>query len=172
MPALTGGRTPKEGALPNRWSEEAEQIRAMRPRHVLFVCVANSARSQLAEAIARALAPPEVKVSSAGSRPSGLHPLTVEVLAELGIDVRGHPSRSLEDVPPDDVDVVITLCAEDVGAAFPGNARRVHWPLPDPILATGSEANRLEEFRRTRDELMRRLVVVFGRPRGIVPRVA
>jgi arsenate reductase len=144
----------------------------MRPRHVLFLCVANSARSQMAAAIARMLAAPGVKVSSAGTRPSTLHPLAIEVLADVGIDIRGNPTRRLEDIPPDDVDVVITLCEEDVGARFPGAARRIHWALPDPALAAGTEADRLETFRRIRDELMRRLVLVFGGPRGIIPRVA
>jgi arsenate reductase len=111
-------------------------------------------------------------VSSAGTRPSSVHPLAIEVLADLGIDIRGNPTMSVEDIPPDDVDVVITLCEEDVGARFPGSARRIHWPLPDPTRAAGTEAERLETFRRIRDELMRRLVLVFGGPRGLIPRVA
>jgi protein-tyrosine-phosphatase len=147
------------------WSRDAEEIRALRPRHVLFLCVANSARSQMAAAIARALAP-GLKFSSAGSRPTALHPLAVEVLADVGIDIRGKPSLHVQEVPSDDVDVVITLCDEDVGAQFPGNAVRIHWPLPDPSAATGSEGDRLEAFRTVCDELMRRLTVTFGGPRG------
>jgi arsenate reductase len=139
----------------------------MRPRHVLFVCVANSSRSQMAAAIARALAPLGVKISSAGSRPAPIHPLAVEVLAELGFDVSQSPSRRLEEIA-DDVDVVITLCDEDVAAAFPGSALRIRWPLPDPTQLTGSEAARLEAFRNIRDELMRRLVAVFGGPRVVL----
>lgn len=146
------------------WSEDAERIRALRPRHVLFVCVTNSGRSQIAVAIARALAPPDVMVSSAGARPTSVHPLAIEALADVGIDVRGSLSRSLDEIPSDGVDVVITLCADDVGASFPGKALRVHWPLPDPTAVTGSDANRLEAFRAVRDEIMRRLTVVFGPP--------
>lgn len=148
--------------MTNDWSDDAERVRAMRPRHVLFVCVANTARSQMAAAIGRALAPPGVKVSSAGTRPTPIHPLAVEVLADLGFDVRGVPSRRLDEIPPDDVDVVVTLSAEPAGASFPGSALRIHWPLPDPTQVTGSEARRLEAFRQVRDELTTRLALMFG----------
>lgn len=150
--------------MTNGWSEDVERIRALRPGHVLFLCVANSARSQMAAAILRALAP-GLRVSSAGSRPTAIHPLAVEVLADVGIDIRGNAALHLDQIPPDDVDVVITLCAEDVGAEFPGGALRIHWPLPDPTAVGGSETNRLEAFRLVRDELMRRLTVTFGKPR-------
>lgn len=148
------------------WTQDAERIRAMRPRHVLFVCVANSSRSQMAAAIARALAPPAVKVSCAGTQPTPIHPLAVEVLAELGFDVRGAPSRHLDEIPPDDVDVIVRLCDEDIGASFPANALRVRWPLPDPTRLGGSDAARLEGFRNLRDELVRRLALAFGTSRA------
>jgi len=144
------------------WEREAERIRAARPRHVLFLCVANSARSQLAEGIARALAPASVKVSSAGSKPSRLDPLAVKALAEIGIDIGGHRAKRVDEVPPDDVDVVVTLCAEEVCPVFLGKALRVHWGLPDPAAAAGDDASRLEAFRQVRDELRRRLAVAFA----------
>lgn len=153
--------------MTGNWKEDAERIRQARPRHVLFVCVANSSRSQLAAAIARALASPIVKISCAGIRPVAIHPLAVEVLADLGFDVRGTPSRRLDEIPPDDVDVVVTLCDEDLGRRFPGRALKVHWPLPDPTHATGTEEERLEVFRNVRDELTRRLAVIFGGPHGV-----
>jgi protein-tyrosine-phosphatase len=145
------------------WEAEAEQLRAARPRHLLFLCVANSARSQMAEGIARALAPPSVRISSAGSRPSRLNPLAVKALAEVGLDISGHHSKSVDDIPPDDVDAVVTLCAEEVCPVFLGKALRLHWGLPDPASAEGDEAARLEAFRRVREELRRRLAVVFPR---------
>jgi len=145
------------------WEAEAEQLRAARPRHLLFLCVANSARSQMAEGIARALAPPSVRISSAGSRPSRLNPLAVKALAEIGLDISGHRSKSVDGIPPDDVDAVVTLCAEEVCPVFLGKALRLHWGLPDPAAAEGDEAARLEAFRRVRDELRRRLAVVFPR---------
>ncbi len=145
------------------WQAEAEQLRRLAPRHVLFLCVANSARSQMAEGIARSLAPPGVTVSSAGSRPSAVSPLAVRALGEIGVDIRSHRSKSVEAVSPEGVDAVITLCAEEVCPAFLGRARRVHWGLPDPAGATGSEEERLQAFRDVRDELRRRLAVIFGR---------
>jgi len=145
----------------DRWQDEAEALRRLSPRHVLFLCVANSARSQMAEGIARALAPAGVRISSAGSAPSSLNPLAVRALAEIGLDIGGQRSKSVNDVPADDVDAVITLCAEEVCPVFLGRAHRVHWGLPDPAGAGATEAERLQAFREVRDELRRRLAVVF-----------
>ncbi|HET9555432.1 MAG TPA: arsenate reductase ArsC [Anaeromyxobacteraceae bacterium] len=144
------------------WHEEAARLRASPPRHLLFLCVANSARSQMAEGIARALAPASVKISSAGSQPSRLNPLAVQALAEIGVDISGHWSKSVNDIPPEDVDAVITLCAEEVCPVWLGQATRLHWGLPDPASAGATEAERLQAFREVRDELRRRLGVVFG----------
>jgi arsenate reductase len=145
------------------WQADAEAIRASRPRYVLFLCVANSARSQMAEGIARSLAPADVTISSAGSQPSRVHPLAIRALDEIGIELRGHASKSVNDVSPDDVDAVITLCAEEVCPVFLGRARRFHWGLPDPAHAGTTEEERLQAFRDVRDELRRRLAVVFAR---------
>ena len=144
------------------WEQDADRIRAARPGHVLFLCVANSARSQMAEGIARALAPAAVRISSAGSQPSRLNPLAVKALAEIGIDIGGHASKSVNDLPAGDVDVVVTLCAEEVCPVFLGSALRIHWGLPDPAVFAGDENARLDAFRRVRDELRRRLERVFA----------
>ena len=142
------------------WQTEAAELRLLRPRHILFLCVANSARSQLAEGIARSLAPAGVKISSAGSAPSRLNPLAVRTLAEIGIDASRQYSKSVNDIPPDDVEAVITLCAEEECPVFLGKARRYHWGLPDPGGATDDE--KLQAFRGVRDELRRRLETAFG----------
>jgi arsenate reductase len=144
------------------WEQEAAQLRASPPRHVLFLCVANSARSQMAEGIARALAPAAVKVSSAGSQPSRLNPHAVAALAEIGIDISGHRSKSVDEIPPGDVDAVITLCAEEVCPVWLGKATRLHWGLPDPAGAGATDAERLQAFREVRDELRRRLAAAFA----------
>jgi arsenate reductase (thioredoxin) len=144
------------------WEREAEQLRAARPRHILFLCVANSARSQMAEGLARSLAPAGVKVSSAGSQPSRVNPLAIRALDEIGIDIRGQRSKSVDAIPPEGVDAVITLCAEEVCPMFLGKALRIHWGLPDPARASGDERARLDAFRHIRDELRRRLAVVFA----------
>ena len=145
------------------WETEADALRAARPRHVLFLCVANSARSQMAEGIARALAPPGVRISSAGSAPSKLNPLAVKALDEIGIDIRRQYSKSVDDVPADGVDAVVTLCAEEVCPVFPGKAMRLHWGLPDPVSAAKPEEEQLRSFREVRDELRRRLGRLFER---------
>ena len=149
-------------ARPGNWRTEAAELRAMRPRHILFLCVANSARSQMAEGIARSLAPQEVKVSSAGSSPSSVRPQAIQVLKEIGIDISGHRSKGLDSIDAGSVDAVITLCAEEVCPVFLGKAVRIHWGLPDPAGVTGTEETRVNAFRSVRDELRRRLKVLFG----------
>lgn len=147
--------------MPDRWRIEAAMLRELRPRHILFMCVANSARSQLAEGIARSLAPESVKISSAGSQPSVVRPQAISVLEESGIDISHHRSKSVQAVATNSVDAVITLCAEEVCPVFLGKAWRLHWGLPDPAAATGDEKRILDAFRTTRDELHRRLSVLF-----------
>jgi len=140
---------------------EAALLRALAPRHILFLCVQNSARSQLAEGIARFLAPPGVTVSSAGSSPAFVRPQAIGVLEEIGIDISGHRSKSVEEIDAGSVEAVVTLCAEEVCPVWLGGAVRVHWGLPDPARAAGDDAARLEAFRATRDELFRRLKLWF-----------
>jgi arsenate reductase len=127
---------------------------------LLFICVANSARSQMAEGIARSMAPPETRIWSAGSRPAGIRPEAITVLKEIGIDISGYGSKGIDSIPRSEVDTVITLCAEEECPVFPGNVRRLHWGLPDPAAASGSEHEVLAAFRETRDEL-HRLIAFF-----------
>jgi thioredoxin type arsenate reductase len=128
---------------------------------ILFLCVANSARSQMAEGIARSLVPDGINVLSAGSHPSCVRPEAITVLKEIGIDISGHRSKSVSEIPPSDVDTVITLCAEEECPVFLGEARRLHWGLPDPAAIGGTEQQRLNRFREVRDELRRRITVFF-----------
>ena len=120
---------------------------------VLFLCVANSARSQMAEGLARTLAPPAYRFWSAGSEPGALHPLAVAALAEVGVDISHQRAKGLPAIPLDQVDTIVTLCAEEVCPIVPGTVARVHWPLPDPARVEGSEAERLAAFRAARDRL-------------------
>jgi len=148
-------RTYEGGAgVPPEWLVEAAVLRALGPRGVLFLCVANSARSQMAEGIARSLAPAGVVVSSAGSAPASVRPEAVEALREIGIDISAHRSKSVKDVDPGTVDAVITLCADEVCPAFPGRVARLHWGLPDPAAGVAS-------FRSVRDELRLRISALF-----------
>jgi arsenate reductase len=138
------------------------------PRRLLFLCVHNSARSQIAEGFARAMAPAEVEIWSAGTEPSGVNPLAVEVMKEVGIDISGHRSRRVDDVPWREADTVVTLCGEaaEVCPAVGGDVRRVHWPLPDP--AAAPEARQLEAFRECRDELRWRIGSLWPAGSGAV----
>ena len=146
-----------------KWLAEAEMLRAQKPRGLLFLCVANSARSQIAEGIARSLAPKGVTVWSAGSKPTQVRPEAKAVLEEVGIDISEHRSKAVSEIPVDQVDTVISLCAEEECPLFLGKATRLHWGLPDPAGVEGDQAARLDAFRQTRDELRRRLAVVFGK---------
>lgn len=142
---------------------------------LLFLCVANSARSQMAEGLARARFGARARVASAGSSPTAVDPLAVAALDEVGIDIRGQRSTNADDVDPATVDVAVTLCAEEVCPAFPGRVRRLHWPMPDPAGAPGSEVERLERFRSVRDEIARRLDDLHAElagPEGPVGRIA
>jgi len=121
---------------------------------ILFLCVANSARSQLAEAIARQMAP-ELDIWSAGSDPSHVRPQVSRVLDEMGYDPRGLRSKSMFEVELDEIDVIVTLCREEQCPLLPGKKKHIAWPLPDP--AAAPEDERDEAFRATRDELIRRL---------------
>jgi protein-tyrosine-phosphatase len=143
-----------------KWRDEAHELQTLRPRHVLFLCVANSARSQLAEGIARSLAPEDVKISSAGSEPTSVRPQAVAVMAEIGIDISHHSSIGIDEVERP-VDAVVTLCAEEVCPVWLGDAWRAHWGLPDPAGAGATDGEELDAFRAVRDELVMRLRVVF-----------
>lgn len=130
-----------------------------RPRHVLFLCLNNSARSQMAEGIARSLLPDSVGVSSAGSKPTRVQPLAVEALKEIGIDISAQRAKGLDAINKESVDMVITLCADQVCPYFPGRVEQLHWPLDDP-----AAENTLDAYRRTRDELTARLERLFQEP--------
>ena len=143
------------------WMSEARELAARQPRKILFLCVQNSARSQLAHAIAHHLAPQGVSVLSAGSAPSAVRPQALAVLEEAGISTLGLVAKSVAQIDPAGVDAVITLCAEEVCPVFLGQAWQVHWGLPDPA-QTEPEAAKLAAFRATRDELLHRLRFLFS----------
>src|SRR5262245_22815344 len=125
---------------------------------LLFLCVANSARSQMAEGLARTLFGSLVRVQSAGSAPSCVNPHAIDVMREIGIGITGQRSKSVDAIDPASIDAVITLCAEEVCPVWPGAFARMHWPLPDPASKPdASAATVAARFRRVRDELRSRL---------------
>jgi len=128
--------------------------------NILFMCVANSARSQMAEGLARKMFANSAKVESAGSQPARVNPFAIRVMQEIGIDISKHYSKSYDDLTPSfivSLDYVITLCAEEVCPQMVSRAKKLHWPLPDPANKEGSEAVQLARFRETRDALMKRM---------------
>jgi arsenate reductase len=125
---------------------------------VLVLCTGNSCRSHLAEGILRAAAGDTLRVASAGSKPAGyVHPLAVEVMREIGIDISSHRSKHLSEFLDQPVETVITVCgnADQVCPMFPGQVNRHHWGFDDPAHATGTTEEQLAVFRRVRDEIRR-----------------
>ena len=128
--------------------------------NILFMCVANSARSQMAEGLARKILGERAQVASAGSRPSRLNPLALQAMKEIGLDISSHTSKGFENLPEDfraHLDYIITLCAEEVCPVVPSGAQKQHWPFPDPAGQDGTEEERLEKFREARDAIQKRI---------------
>ena len=126
---------------------------------MLFLCTHNSARSQMAEGLLRRLAGDGYEVHSAGTEATFVRPQAISVMAEIGVDVSGQESKTLERYLGERFEYVITVC-DDAGEscpAFPGPAERLHWSLPDPSQAKGTDEERLEVFRSVRERLRTRI---------------
>ena len=123
---------------------------------VLILCTGNSCRSHLAEGVLRAACKNRFQVASAGSKPAGyVHPLAIQVMAEIGLDISAHTSKHMNEFLRQPVETVITVCgkADQVCPVYPGQVNRYHWPFDDPAHATGTEEEILAVFRRVRDEI-------------------
>ncbi len=136
----------------------------MKKHKILIVCTGNSARSQMAEALVRHEGGDRYEVFSAGTKPSFVRPEAIAVMNEIGIDMSGHRSKSVDEFLSQTLDLVITVCdsANETCPAFPGSAKRLHWPLPDPAAVTGTEEERLAAFRRVRDQIHGRIMVFLN----------
>lgn len=128
-------------------------------KRVLILCTGNSARSQMAEGLLRNFAGAMFEVESAGVEPSFVRPQAIEAMREMGIDIRSHRSKSVDEFTGQQFDYVITVCdnANERCPAFPAQTKRIHWSFDDPAAAQGDEAARLAVFRRVRDEIAGRL---------------
>ena len=126
---------------------------------VLNLCTGNSARSQMAEGLLRHDGGPECQVFSAGTHPSRVRPEAIQVMREVGIDISGHRSKSVDEFAGQNFDYVITVCdnAKESCPIFPAKTKRIHWSIDDPAAVQGTEEERLTAFRRARDELRARL---------------
>jgi arsenate reductase (thioredoxin) len=124
-------------------------------KRVLVLCTGNSARSQMAEGLLRELGGDRLDVYSAGTNPSTVNPLAIEVMRERGIDISSHRSKHLEEFLGQLFDYVLTVCdkAAENCPIFPGQARRTHWSFPDPAAVSGTRGERLAFFRQVRDDI-------------------
>lgn len=131
------------------------QLQNSKPAHILFLCVANSARSQLAEGLAKSIFGTQAVIESAGSEPFGkVQPWAIKVLEEDGIDISKNRSKSTDDLPLGflaNLDYVITLCAEEVCPTLPSKTKRLHWPIKDPAFA--SEELKPQAFRDAKNQI-------------------
>jgi arsenate reductase len=125
---------------------------------ILVLCTGNSCRSHLAEGILRAASGGKFRVASAGSKPAGyVHPLGIVAMKEIGIDISAHRSKHLDEFLSEKVETVITVCgnADQACPVFPGQVNRHHWGFDDPAHADGTDAEKMQVFRRVRDEIRR-----------------
>ena len=122
---------------------------------VLILCTGNSARSQMAEGLLRHDAGNRFEVWSAGTKPSQVRAEAIAAMREVGIDISGHRSKSVDEFAGQAFDYVITVCdnARESCPVFPATTKRIHWSIEDPAAAQGSEKERLAEFRRVRDQI-------------------
>jgi arsenate reductase len=128
-------------------------------KKLLFVCMGNSARSQMAEGLMNAFGSGHWKARSGGVFPSYVHPLAIQVMEEIGIDLSHQTSKSLSQFLNESFDYIITLCDHVAKScpAFPGKAKRLHWSIEDPAIIIGTMEERVLAFRRARDEIKNRI---------------
>lgn len=136
-------------------------------KKVLFLCTGNSARSQMAEGFLRHMAGDRFEAYSAGVKPTAVNPLAIKVMAEIGIDISKHRSKSMMEFIDQSFDCVITVCgnAQKTCPVFPGEHKKVHWDLEDPVASEGNEEDKLKVFRKIRDEIKNNvlaLIKVYG----------
>ena len=124
-------------------------------QRILFLCVANSARSQMAEGLARQILGERAEVLSAGSNPAPVNPNAIEAMAEIGIDITGQVSKSVDTIDLSGLDLVVTLCSDEVCPILPGQVRRLHWPIADPAAREPGEPQ--VRFRAARDVIREKI---------------
>jgi N-acetylglutamate synthase-like GNAT family acetyltransferase/protein-tyrosine-phosphatase len=145
------------------WEKEADALHASGARHALILSAVSDARSQIGEGLARALAPRQIRITSAGVARGKVDPLAVQVLAELSVNGADLRAQTLDEVDLTGVGAVVVLSDENPAVAALDGILRVHWPLPDPAKGGGTEEKRIERYRAVRNELRRRLIRVFAR---------
>ena len=124
-------------------------------KNIIFICTGNACRSQIAHGLLQNIANNRFNVFSAGSHPSRVHPMSIKVMEEIGIDISHHSSDQIDDYIDKGIDIVITVC-DDVNKlcpVFPGNVQRIHWSIDDPFKGWDYNENQIDSFRNTRKEI-------------------
>ena len=129
-------------------------------KNIIFICTGNACRSQIAHGLLQNLAKDRFNVFSAGSHPNRVHPMSIKVMEEIGIDISHHTSNHMDDYLNKEIDIVITVCdnANKLCPIFPGNVERLHWSIDDPFRGWDYNENQMESFRVTREEIKARIL--------------
>lgn len=125
--------------------------------NILFLCVANSARSQMAEGLAKNILGNTCTVFSAGSKPTFVHPMAIKVMAEINIDISKQSSKAVSSIDLTKIDKIITLCGDEICPYTSSKVEREHWPLPDPAIPCDQKEEQLTQFRKVRDILVEKI---------------
>ena len=131
----------------------------LKKEKIIFICTGNACRSQIAEGIMRHLAGDKFDVFSAGSYPTQVHPMSIKVMREVGVDIAFQSSDPISKFLNENIDIVITVCdnADKACPSFPGNFERIHWGIKDPFKEGASDSDNLVNFRKTRQDLTIRI---------------
>ena len=149
----------KQNQTSIQWEESSLKI--------LFLCVANSARSQMAEGLARNLFGSKADITSAGSEPSKVNPFAIKAMKKIGIDITTHYSKPIAKALTSDIELVVTLCAEEVCPIVPGSTKKEHWPFQDPAGVKGTDEAILASFEQIRNQIREKLIQ-FGKAHNLV----
>ena len=129
-------------------------------KKIIFVCTGNACRSQIAHGLLESMAGDKFEVFSAGSHPSQVHPMSIKVMEEIGIDISHHTSDFIDDYLKTGIEIVITVC-DDVNEScpiFPGDVERLHWSIDDPFKGWNFDEGQIQSFRDTREEIKQRII--------------
>ena len=128
-------------------------------KNIIFICTGNACRSQIAHGLIELIAGDRFNVFSAGSHPNRVHPMSIKIMKEIGIDISHHTSDFVDDYLDKGIDIAITVCdnANQSCPTFPGNAERIHWSIDDPFKGWNFDTSQMDSFRETRREIKEKL---------------
>ncbi|HJL92641.1 MAG TPA: arsenate reductase ArsC [Woeseiaceae bacterium] len=129
-------------------------------KKILFICTGNACRSQIAEGLLRSMAPEHYEVFSAGSQPNKVHPMSIVVMQEIGIDISQHTSDPISNYLNKKIDTIITVCdnAREACPVFPSNVEKIHWSIKDPFRGWSLDSKDLVRFQEIREEIKERII--------------